>query len=269
MDHPAKLLDQIKAGSDSHAEGPKLLDAIPQNAGPRHATFRGGAVHCIRSPNSETFVADGHFVAVGPAPCPGVSAGYGGSRPTIFDVAVGGVDISPAHVESRWSWSSTLEYMHIGFEPGKLLELAEQELNQGYIDLQPVPLGTVDQKALALAQMLKAELSDRAAPNELYVDSLITVFGVHLLRTYGGARKAPQPVRGGLAPHIANRMRDFLNANFARKLSVADLAEECGLSPGHFIGLLRRRLGSRRTNTFFNCACPRRSGCCSRPMCPS
>jgi AraC family transcriptional regulator len=164
-----------------------------------------------------------------------VSAGYGGDKPTTFDVKVGGIDLSPAHVGSQWSWSSTLEYMHIGFEPDKLLELAEQDLDRGHADLQPIPLGTVDPKALSIVQALKAELSDRAASNELYVDALITLFGIHLLRTHAGGGRRQQPARGGLPTAKARQVREFLQANFHRKLAVAELAALCDLSPGHFI----------------------------------
>jgi AraC family transcriptional regulator len=242
MDHPAKLLNAPRAGADGPAERPKLLNAIPQEAGPRLTTFRGGAAHCIRPPDSETFVADGHFVAVGLAPSPNVSAGYGADKLKTFDVTVGGIDISPAHVDSRWIWPSTLEYMHIGFGSGSLAELAEQELDRGTVDLQPIPFGTVDQKALHLAQMLKAELSEREVANELYVDSLITLFGIHLLRTYASASKALK-AEGGLPAHKARRVRDYLQENLSRKVSVADLAALCELSPGHFIRAFSNTFG--------------------------
>ncbi len=239
MEHPAKLMGQLKAGQD---EG-NILAAIPQDAGSRLTTFRGGAVHCIRPPSTESFVSGSHFVAVGLAPCPGVSAGYGGDKPVTFDVKVGGIDLSPAHVESQWSWSSTLEYMHIGFEPNKLLELAEQDLDRGHADLEPIPLGTVDPEALSIAQALKAELSDRAAPNELYVDALITVFGIHLLRTHAGGGRQQKAARGGLPATKARQVRDFLQANFHRKLAVAELAALCDLSPGHFIQAFTQTFG--------------------------
>jgi AraC family transcriptional regulator len=163
--------------------------------------------------------------------------------PTTFDMAVGAIDISPAHVDSQWSWSSTLEYMHIGFEPEKLLELAEQDLDRGHADLRPVPLGTVDQTALWIAQALKAELSDRAAPNELYVDALITLFGIHLLRTYAGGGRRPKLARGGLPAAKARQVQEFLQANFHRKLAAAELAALCNLSPGHFIQAFSQTFG--------------------------
>jgi AraC family transcriptional regulator len=234
MDQRVKSLTQIKAPSDTQVDDRNLLDVIPTEAGPRLTTFRGGAVHCIRPPDSESFLPNGHFIAVGLAPCPSVSASYGGEKLKTFDATIGSVDISPAHVDSQWIWQSTLEYMHIGFELGSLVELAEQELDQGSVNLQPVPFGTVDQKALYLAQMLRAELSEKEAANELYVDSLITLFGIHLLRTYAGASKALE-AQGGLPAHKAKRVLDFLQENLSRKVSIADLAALCELSPGHFI----------------------------------
>jgi AraC family transcriptional regulator len=235
MDHPAKLLNQLNAETNTQAEGPSLLDVMPQEAGPRLTTFRGGAVHCIRPPDSESFVADGHFVAVGLAPCPGVSAGYGSDRLKTFDLTVGSVDINPAHLDSQWAWPSPLEYMHIGFGPESLVELAEHELDRGGVDLQPIPFGTVNHKALYLAQMLKAELSEREEANELYVDSLITLFGIHLLRTYTGSGRATERNHGSLPAHKARRVQEYLQENLSRKVSVTELAALCELSPGHFI----------------------------------
>jgi AraC family transcriptional regulator len=63
---------------------------------------------------------------------------------------------------------------------------------------------------------------------------LITVFGIHLLRTYAGSGKALKTERG-LPAHKARRVRDYLQENLSRKVSVADLAALCELSPGRFI----------------------------------
>jgi AraC family transcriptional regulator len=163
-----------------------------------------------------------------------MEAGYGGGQLQKFDALVGMIEINPANLESAWHSPDAANYVQIALPPQTLLELAEQELDGGSVDLQPIPFGIVDQKALYLAQMLKAELSEREAANELYVDSLITLFGIHLLRTYAGFGKAPGS-QVGLPAHKARRVRDYLRENFARKVSVADLAALCELSPGHFI----------------------------------
>jgi AraC family transcriptional regulator len=163
-----------------------------------------------------------------------MEAGYGGGRLQKFDALVGMIEINPANLESTSHSPDAANYVHIALPPQTLLELAEQELDRDRVDLQPIPFGTVDQKALRIAQMLKAELSEREAANELYVDSLITVFGIHLLRTYANSGRALK-AEGGLPAHKTRRVRDYLQENFSRKVSVADLAALCELSPGYFI----------------------------------
>jgi AraC family transcriptional regulator len=235
MDHSAKLLNQLKAEPDIQAHEPKLLDVIPQEAGPRLTTFRGGAVHSIRPPGQQTFFTQEHYASVMLAPLPGTESAFASDRMHKFDAAAGMLVISPARVESRSIWTARRENVTIGFSHSALPDLAEQEFDQGSIDLHPIPFGTVDQKALYLAQMLKAELSEREAANELYVDSLITLFGIHLLRTYTGSGRASERSPGGLPAHKARRVREYLRENRSRKVSVADLAALCELSPGHFI----------------------------------
>lgn len=127
------------------------------------------------------------------------------------------------------------ENITIALPPKTLLELAEQELDRGTLHLEPVPFGTIDQKALSFAQMLKTELSQREVANELYVDALITLLGIHLLRTYGGSSKPLETPKGSLPQYKAKRVQEYLQANFCQKVSVAELAAVCGLSPGHFI----------------------------------
>jgi AraC family transcriptional regulator len=93
-----------------------------------------------------------------------MEAGYGGGRLRKFDAPVGMIEINPANLESTWHSPDVANYVHIALPPQTLLELAEQEIDRGGIDLQPIPSGTVDPKALSIAQMLKAELSERGPP---------------------------------------------------------------------------------------------------------
>jgi AraC family transcriptional regulator len=118
-----------------------------------------------------------------------------------------------------------------------------RELDAGHVELQPPAFGTVDRTALQIAQLLKAELSRQETASELYVDSLITIFGIHLLRTYSGVNTLPQQANGGLSAASARRVQEFLNENFTRKLSTAELAAVCGLSPYYFIRAFARTFG--------------------------
>lgn len=61
------------------------------------------------------------------------------------------------------------------------------------------------------------------------------MFSVHVLRGYDDAARTKKSATGGLSFRNEKRIREHLAENFRRKLSVADLAGVCDLSPGHYI----------------------------------
>ncbi|KFC69497.1 Transcriptional regulator, AraC family [Devosia sp. LC5] len=233
-----------RLGVDQGASAIDILWPIPIEAGPRVTTCRGGAVHSIRPPGSEAFTADAHFIEVMLAPSPNMAAAFGGDQLRHFDAPAGMIVISPANVDSRSSWASIRENAIIAIKPESLLELAAHEADLGKVELRTLPFGTVDQEALRMARLLRAELTERVSANELYVDSLVTLFGIHVLRNYSDAAKLSASARnGGLSPQNARRVQEFLHANFAAPMSVAELAAVCNLSPSHFIHGFTRTFG--------------------------
>ncbi|WP_353646751.1 AraC family transcriptional regulator [Mesorhizobium sp. WSM2239] len=94
-------------------------------------------------------------------------------------------------------------------------------------------------------------MTQRETPNELYVESLITEFGVRLLRNYSGVKKQLPTIRGGLSAHSANTVQEFLDEIFSGKLAVAELAAVSGLSPRRFIQAFTKTFASRHTNISF------------------
>lgn len=220
-----------------------IFDGIPESAGPRLVTFRGGAVHSIRPAGSHTFKARAHFVTVMLAPSAGIRASLGGGKLHEYDADVGMTTICPATVESKVTSSSTLESTIVALTPEGLLELAAREFGTGQAELQPPPFGTVDPQGLQLAQLLKVELTQRETPNEFYVDSLVTMFGVHILRNYAGVGKLPRGPKGGLSNRSAQRVREFLDVNFSSKITVAELAAVSGLSSSYFIQAFAQTFG--------------------------
>lgn len=235
MHDSGKILGRGSSGTDWRRRNQHIFKGIPESAGPRLITFRGGAAHSVRPPGSHTFKAAEHFVAVMLAPARGIRASLGGDKVHEYDADVGMIVINPADVESHVTWSSTRENIVVALTPESLRELAAHEFDAGCAELRPPPFGTVDPDALHLAQLLKAELTQREAPNELYVDSLVTMFGVHILRNYTEVKKPLPDPKGGLSHRSARRVQEFLDVNFSSKISVAELAAVAGHSPRHFI----------------------------------
>lgn len=220
-----------------------ILEAFPRSAGPRIETQRGGAFYSIRPAGSQLFRPSHHFIGIMLAPIEGVSATLGSDRVHNFVAPTGHMVINPAHVDSTLSWPRTRENAVIAIRPESLQELAAHELNLGDFALEPPPFGTVDHLALAVAQRLKAELTRPDGPNELYVDSLITIFAVHVLRSYTTTGAGAVLPKGGLSREAARRVKEYISENLGSAPSIAELAGVAGLSPAHFIQAFTKRFG--------------------------
>ncbi|MGO4566495.1 helix-turn-helix transcriptional regulator [Rhizobium sp. 2YAF20] len=169
------------------------------------------------------------------APVRKLRASLGSDRITEYDAPVGCLVVNPAGVDSSLAWSAIRENAVIAISPEALSELAAHEFDLANVELEPPVFGLVDLWALNIAERIAAELTGKAAPNELYLDSLVTVFGVHLLRTYTSRKRPPAQPKGGLSPDSARRVREYLNENFTQKVHIAELASVAGISPNHFI----------------------------------
>jgi AraC family transcriptional regulator len=230
-------------GVDRERTARYVLDIIPESAGPRRATARGSVIYSVRSPGSQTFLAREHSVGIVLRPARKLRASLGSDRITEYDAPVGCLVVNPAGVDSSLAWSETRENAVVSISPEALSELAAHESDVADAELEPPAFGTVDLKGLNIAQMITAELTGKLPPNELYLDSLLTVFGVHLLRTYTSRKRQPLSPRGGLSPVGARRVREYLNENFVRKVMVTELASVAGVSPNHFIARFARTFG--------------------------
>ena len=51
-------------------------------------------------------------------------------------------------------------------------------------------------------------------------------------------------VKGGLSVRSVHRVQEFLRENFSRKLTLAEMAAVCGLSPYHFVRAFSRTFGA-------------------------
>ena len=220
-----------------------VLDIIPESAGPRRATARGSVIHSVRGPGSQTFLAMEHSAGIVLRPGRKFRASLGSDKITEYDAPVGCLIINPAGVDSTFAWSETRENAVVSISPEALSELAAHESDVANTELEPPAFGTVDLRALNIAQMITAELTGTLPPNELYLDSLLTVFGVHLLRTYTSRGRQAVSPKGGLSAVGARRVREYLDENFARRVMVAELASVAGVSPNHFIARFARTFG--------------------------
>ncbi|MGK9284984.1 helix-turn-helix domain-containing protein [Sinorhizobium meliloti] len=219
-----------------------LLERVPDDVGPRKMTFRGGAVHWRQPPGSFSFLSTGHSMAIRLARSPGFRFAFNSERSRQLDVTAGMLGVAPAGMECRAEWSAPIESVVVALSPESMRELAGHEIDRPDVEIRPIN-HEIDNTALQFATMIKAELGRPEHANELYLDSLITLLGVHVLRNYSSAAKLPKRVDGGLSTIAANKIREYLHEHFRRKLTISELAKVCGLSPGHFSQAFARTFG--------------------------
>lgn len=231
------------AGARPRAAGSDL-PAIPGNAEPRVSTSKGGVVHCVRPPQTFTLRSSEDCVVVLLAPVQGFQSRSPSGRAHIVDAPAGAVAIVPAGMERNGGWASPLESLTVGYEPGQLAVLA-QEFDLPALKLSWRGFATVDEQALQIGLLIRRELLN-GAPNVLYIESLITALGRHVIRRYSNADGSAHLIKpvGGLSPTAAKRVEEFLNLNLSGKVTISDLAALCDLSRGHFIEAFTRTFGA-------------------------
>ncbi|WP_265516761.1 helix-turn-helix domain-containing protein [Nitratireductor luteus] len=242
------MLDELngrspgRRGIDRPLAGRRILDIIPENAGPRLVTAKGAVAHTVRSPSSQTFLTTNHVATVALVCSPGTTTRFGGGERYRYDAYTGMLTVIPANVEVEMGWSAAREELLIAWKPECLRELAVETLDMECAQLRPLK-GKVDPQALHMAELMKAELMRGEPPNEPYVESLIVLLGIHVLRSYSSADARSARLKGGLPDHVARRVREYLDEHYARKLSVVELAAVCDLSPSHFIQAFSKTFG--------------------------
>lgn len=101
-----------------------------------------------------------------------------------------------------------------------------------------------DRTLFDLSRLLLPAFSNPAQASRIFIDYVTLAAAAHILHTYGGMRPAStERSRGGLAPWQERRAKELLNAHLDGDVTVAVLAQECGLSARHFARAFRQTLG--------------------------
>jgi AraC family transcriptional regulator len=223
----------------------ELLDPMPADLGPRIETGHGVVIHVASAAGSVRLGQIGDYVDVLLSETKSLEAVIGEAPVTEHNLLPGTLLLSPAKTEAIARWSSWRESILIGLRHRRLQQLALAEFGQAHVELQAPTLRHVDETALSYARLLSQEVDSGEPVAEVYVDALLTAFGIHLLRNYSVTSEASRPVvRSRLSPSIERRIDEFLRSNLARRLSVSELASLADLSPGRFTHAFRQSFGS-------------------------
>ncbi|MGT2440734.1 helix-turn-helix domain-containing protein [Bradyrhizobium betae] len=103
-------------------------------------------------------------------------------------------------------------------------------------------LGQQDRVMHGLATALLDRIETPDEHSALFIDHIALAFHAHVTRFYSDVSVAALPL-GQLAPWQLRRSIDFITAHLDGDPTIAELAGQCGLSPGYFARAFRRTTG--------------------------
>ncbi|MEM9153231.1 MAG: AraC family transcriptional regulator, partial [Cyanobacteria bacterium P01_F01_bin.3] len=138
------------------------------------------------------------------------------------------------------AWNGEDEAMNFGFQSQALRKTAiETEcINPDNIELKPIVSGQ-DPQITRLAHALLHEIDTGGEGTRIYTQSLLTVFGIHLLRHYCVFKAKLKPCVSGLSQKQLQQTLDYIRSHIDEgasldALSLSDLARQVCLSEYHF-----------------------------------
>ncbi|WP_052672217.1 AraC family transcriptional regulator [Aliterella atlantica] len=133
--------------------------------------------------------------------------------------------------------------LHIHLKP----EMIRQTAEASEIDTKRIGLvdcfGKQDPQIHQIAMLLLAELESGGMMGQLYVESLIQVLAIHLLRHYSSVTQTITPENRSLTHTQLQQAIDYIHAHLDRDLSLAKLASIINISPTYFASLFKQSMG--------------------------
>lgn len=126
--------------------------------------------------------------------------------------------------------------------PRPALDAIADEAGEGRVEMLACAPGRVDPVVTGLCGALAPAFGDPEALAPLAIDHIGLAIATHLMHAYGGRRRAGI-APGGLAPYQERRAKELLAARLGGDLTVAEIAEACGLSRSHFTRAFRASTG--------------------------
>jgi AraC-like DNA-binding protein len=154
----------------------------------------------------------------------------------------GGIQIFDMESDPVALRTSGFDSVHLYIPRSLLNNFSDESEQQRIRTLQCTP-GTRDDVMLHWVRAMMPFFNRRIHLPRLVLDELIMLLCAHLARTYQDLSQSPEVVTGGLAVWQQDRAIELLNEHLDGDLALANLAEECRLSPGRFMRAFKKSFG--------------------------
>jgi AraC-like DNA-binding protein len=156
----------------------------------------------------------------------------------------GGATLLDLRHDNRVRFRSGFHLVHFYFTRSALNGMLEQPGARRLDEFRAATgVCSPDRTLAQLASALLPSLMNPQDASRIFVDHVLHAAAAHLLKEYAGIDQKAENFRGGLAPWQQRRATELLSENLDGGLSLADVAAECGLSPGHFSRSFARSMG--------------------------
>ena len=160
----------------------------------------------------------------------------------VMDWEAGGIQIFDMESEPVALRTSGFDSVHI-YVPRSVLNRFSDESEQKRVRTLLCTPGTRDDVILHWARTMMPYFDREILVPRLILDEMIMLLCAHLARTYESPRQLPEITVGGLAAWQQDRARELLAEHLDGDLALAELAKECGLSPGRFMRAFKKSFG--------------------------
>ncbi|WP_088242639.1 helix-turn-helix domain-containing protein [Calothrix rhizosoleniae] len=179
------------------------------------------------------FAMPKHGISVAFAPHDRVTWSVDGGKPQTTPLPAGSVFLYSSREFVWHRRKKESEYVNLLLKPELINQLADDNGISTPIELEHrviFPEPTI----LHLAQLLKSEAVNGGLAGNLYVESLRNLLAIHLLRNYCGIRENFSPELGALDTFKLKEIKDYIEENLAKTLTIAELAALVPMSEFHF-----------------------------------
>ncbi|MBV9388953.1 MAG: helix-turn-helix transcriptional regulator [Chroococcidiopsidaceae cyanobacterium CP_BM_ER_R8_30] len=154
----------------------------------------------------------------------------------------GSMNINSAGSMSACQWSEAISFIRLDVPPKLIEQVAQADTDSRSCCELINTAHTHDAKILQISQWLLDEQNNGGAGGQLYVDSLLNLLTVHLLRTYTTQFwEARSPNR--LTQQQVTRAIDYMHSHLDQDISLEVLAQIVNISPSHLRRLFKQATG--------------------------
>lgn len=158
------------------------------------------------------------------------------------DVTKGDIVIVPANIPHKVNIHDDEEFTLLFLDPAHIAktiyEFTDKEIELLPCFAQPDPIIST------ILQELKSELEVSETCSRIYVDSIVNMLMVNLIRRYSRQQQTLPNYTDGLSNHRLRQAVSYINDNLTRDLCLKDIASEVGMSSFYFAHLFRQSIGS-------------------------